>query len=334
MKRRFLSALLALILTFSLILTGCDFTFGEGVVPDSTPQTNLTPPESPENPENPSPEGPDDEYEAPTLTPEPGVYEEVNGNIPYFTEGEITTESFERYSARDPLGRCGVAFACIGIDLMPTELRDFSLASISPSGWETNGKSNNNVYSTSIVPNGYIYNRCHLIGYQLTGETTNKDNLITGTKQLNSYAMLPVENMIADFIKDTGYHVMYRVTPVFEDSNLLASGVLLEAYSVEDEGEGICMCIYIYNAQPGIEINYLTGENKLADSEDNTDEDDGTVKSFIINISSGKIHTSGCKSAPKPDSVNYEAFEGTLTELKEKYPSPEHSPCGNCKPFN
>ena len=160
--------------------------------------------------------------------------------------------AFESYAELDTLGRCGVAFASVGKELMPTEDRE-SISDVTPSGWKYQGVSNNNRYD--FVDNGYIYNRCHLIGFQLTGENANEKNLITGTRYLNIRGMLPFEDMVADYVKETGNHVMYRVTPIFGEYDLVASGVLIEGYSVEDEGDGICFCVYAYNVQPGVEIN-------------------------------------------------------------------------------
>ena len=186
------------------------------------------------------------------------AYVSVNGNTPYFTADELTSTSFELYSNLDSLGRCGTVYASIGKDLMPTEERG-SIGMVKPTGWHT-------VRYDDLVDGKYLYNRCHLIGFQLTGENANTSNLITGTRYLNIEGMLPFENMVADYVKETGNHVMYRVTPIFEGNNLLASGVLMEGYSVEDNGAGICYCVYAYNVQPGIEIDYATGESKLADS--------------------------------------------------------------------
>ena len=179
-------------------------------------------------------------------------YAVVNDNIPFFTEDEITDESFESYGEMDALERCTVCVASIGPDLMPTEERG-SIGYVKPSGWQ------NEKYD--FVDGKYVYNRCHLIGFQLTGENATRENLITGTRYMNVEGMLPFENDVAQYIKETGNHVMYRVTPIFEDDNLLASGVLMEAISVEDGGEGICFNVYCYNAQPGVIIDYSTGEN-------------------------------------------------------------------------
>ena len=178
----------------------------------------------------------------------------INDNVPEFAESDFTTESFEEYSELDSLGRCGVAFANIGQDLMPTEERG-SIGYIKPSGWQT--------VKYDIVDGKYLYNRCHLIGYQLTGENANPNNLITCTRNMNASVMVKFENDVADYIKETNNHVLYRVTPVFEGDNLLASGVHIEAESVEDKGEGIQFNVYIYNVQEGISIDYKTGESSL-----------------------------------------------------------------------
>ena len=176
-------------------------------------------------------------------------YVAVNGNVPYFTDADLTDVSFESYSDLDSLGRCGVAYASVSQDTMPTEKRG-SIGEVKPTGWHTAKYDN--------VDGKYLYNRCHLIGYQLTAENANVKNLITGTRYLNVQGMLPFENLTADYVKETGNHVMYRVTPVFEGNNLVASGVLMEAESVEDQGEGVLFCVYVYNVQPGIAIDYAT----------------------------------------------------------------------------
>lgn len=180
-------------------------------------------------------------------------YRILNDNIPEFEKDQMSEVSFEQYSELDIFGRCGAATACIGPDLMPIEERG-TIGLIRPSGWHT--------VKYDCVDGRYLYNRCHLIGYQLTGENANKKNLITGTRFMNVEGMLPFENMVADYIKETGYHVLYRVTPVFERENLIASGVQMEAKSVEDDGKSICFNVFVYNIQPGIEINYQTGESQ------------------------------------------------------------------------
>ena len=184
-------------------------------------------------------------------------YAVINGNVPYFEDEDFTETAFEEYSELDSLGRCGTAFANVGRELMPTEERG-SIGQVKPSGWQT--------VKYDIVDGKYLYNRCHLIGYQLTAENANERNLITGTRYMNVEGMLPFENMVADYIKETGNHVLYRVTPEFSGENLVADGVLMEAESVEDGGEGIQFCVFVYNVQPGIEIDYETGESRLAES--------------------------------------------------------------------
>ena len=181
-------------------------------------------------------------------------YVAVNNNVPFFTDNDMTTTAFENYSSLDALGRCGVAYANVCTETMPTEERG-AIGSVKPSGWHT--------VKYDIVSGKYLYNRCHLIGYQLSAENANTKNLITGTRYLNVEGMLPFENMVADYIKETNNHVLYRVTPMFDGNNLVASGVLMEAKSVEDNGDGILFNVYCYNVQPGITIDYATGESAL-----------------------------------------------------------------------
>ena len=183
------------------------------------------------------------------------AYVAINGNQPFFTEADYTTASYETYSPLDGLGRCGVAEANVGQDLMPTEARG-SISSVKPTGWHSS--------KYDFVDGKSLYNRCHLIGYQLTAENANKQNLITGTRYLNVIGMLPFENMVADYVHETDNHVLYRVTPIFDGSDLVARGVLMEAWSVEDNGEGVCFNVYCYNVQPGVEIDYATGDNWAA----------------------------------------------------------------------
>lgn len=180
-------------------------------------------------------------------------YVEINNNIPTFTDEEKTVESFEFYSELDELGRCGYAMANISKDIMPTTKRE-SIGMIKPTGWKT-------VRYDDLVDGKYLYNRCHLIGYQLAGENANEKNLITGTRYMNVDGMLPFENKVDDYVDETGNHVLYRVIPIFESDNLVASGVQMEAYSVEDDGEGVSFNVYVYNVQPGITIDYATGDS-------------------------------------------------------------------------
>ena len=190
--------------------------------------------------------------EIPQYSGEPFVV--INSGQPYFEEAELVTSSYETYGELDALGRCTVTMACIGRDIMPTESRG-DISSVKPTGWVQNFYDN--------VDGGALYNRAHLIGFQLTGENANKQNLITGTRYFNVEGMLPFENMVADYLREfRDNHVMYRVTPIFQGDDLVARGVLMEAKSVEDGGEGICYCVYIYNVQPGVVIDYATGENR------------------------------------------------------------------------
>ncbi len=194
--------------------------------------------------------------DVPAFSGEPYVI--IHDNEPEFLDSDMTETGYEFYSDLDYLGRCGYAMACIGTEMMPTEERG-SIGQVKPSGWQT--------IKYDFVDGKYLYNRCHLIGYQLTGENANERNLITGTRYLNVEGMLPFENMVADYIKETGNHVLYRVTPVFDGDCLVARGVQMEAKSVEDNGEGICFNIYAYNNQPGVSIDYTTGLSTLADVE-------------------------------------------------------------------
>lgn len=182
-------------------------------------------------------------------------YVELNDGKPYFTEKDLTTKSFEKYSPLDSLGRCGVAYANVSKKTMPTEKRG-SIGQVKPSGWQT--------IKYDFVDGKYLYNRCHLIGYQLTGENANERNLITGTRYMNTKGMLKFENMVADYVKETNNHVLYRVTPVYEGDNLVADGVIMEAMSVEDEGLDIEFNVFVYNVQPGVNINYANGKSHLA----------------------------------------------------------------------
>lgn len=186
------------------------------------------------------------------------AYTEVNGNVPFFTDDELSAVSYEYYEELDALGRCGVCMASVGQDIMPTKERE-SIGDVKPTGWHT-------VKYEGLVDGNYLYNRCHLLGFQLTGENANRKNLITGTRYMNVEGMLPFENMVADYVKETGNHVMYRVTPLFDGDNLVADGVLMEAKSVEDNGADILFNVFCYNVQPGVSINYATGESSLDES--------------------------------------------------------------------
>ena len=258
-------------------------------------------------------------------------YVVINGNEPFFEDDEITDKAFEKYSELDALGRCGVAFACIGLEIMPTEERG-EIGSVTPSGWEYKGVSNNRKYDG--IDGDYLYNRCHLIGYQLAGENANEKNLITGTRYLNIEGMLPFENDIAEYIEDTDNHVLYRVTPIYNGFDLVASGVLMEAYSVEDKGRGVCFCIYAYNVQPGVEIDYYTGlncasgEKPTNPDEGNGDSSDSVTTDYILNTNSKKFHYPDRSCSNNIKAENRKEYSGTREELI----SEGYSPCGTCKP--
>ncbi|MCI5649760.1 MAG: DNA/RNA non-specific endonuclease [Fusicatenibacter sp.] len=254
--------------------------------------------------------------EIPEYSGEPYVI--LEDNEPDFSDEELqNTESFETYSELDELGRCGTAKACIGQDLMPTEKRG-AIGQVKPSGWQT--------VKYEIVDGKYLYNRCHLIGYQLTAENANEENLITGTRYLNVEGMLPFENMVADYIKETGNHVLYEVTPVFEGDNLVASGVEMEAMSVEDDGEGISFHVYAYNVQPGIDIDYSDG-NSCKAADENSDPN-GSGTEYILNLSSKKFHFPECTSVSDIKPENQEIYQGMRESLLEQ----GYEPCQRCKP--
>ena len=244
-------------------------------------------------------------------------YVVVNDNVPYFTEDDLTTESFEYYDELDAFNRCGVTIACVGQDLMPTEDRG-SIGQVKPTGWQTVKYEN--------VDGKYLYNRCHLIGFQLTGENANERNLITGTRAMNVDGMLPFENMVADYVKETENHVLYRVTPIFVEEEMVARGVLMEAVSVEDKGEGVEFCVYVYNNQPGILIDYATGESTLAPEEEETQN--GEELTYILNTSSQKFHFADCGGVDTIKEENRSVFTGSRADVV----AAGYEPCGRCKP--
>ena len=247
-------------------------------------------------------------------------YVELNGNQPAFTPQERTTSAFESYSALDAKGRCGIAYACIGKELMPTEPRG-SIGQVKPTGWHT--------VKYDCVDGKYLYNRCHLIGYQLSGENANDRNLITGTRYLNVEGMLPFENMVADYVKETNNHVLYRVTPVYDGANLLVSGVQIEALSVEDMGEAISFNVFCYNVQPGIGIDYATGKSWLAPDTDKPETTAPTNEStYVLNTNTMKFHKPDCTSARQMKPENKAEYHGAREALIAK----GYAPCGMCKP--
>lgn len=253
--------------------------------------------------------------EIPEFSGEP--YVSLNGNVPQFSADELTARSYEQYSQLDSLGRCGVAMACIGPDLMPTEERG-SIGQIKPSGWQT--------VKYDIVDGKYLFNRCHLIGFQLTGENANVCNLITGTRYLNIEGMLPFENMVADYIKETGNHVLYRVTPCFYEEEFVARGVQIEAMSVEDSGRGISFHVYAYNNQPGVQIDYATGESILMETQ--SDSGETAAVSYILNTNSKKFHLLECALAQDIKETNRQEHAGNRQELLDR----GYTPCGGCNP--
>ncbi len=259
----------------------------------------------------------------PAYTGEPSVV--INNNQPDFTESDLTTTSFEHYSDLDALGRCGVAYACIGKDLMPTGERE-SIREIHPTGWHA--------VKYAGIDQDYLYNRCHLIAYSLAGESANEKNLITGTRYLNNEGMNPYEVLVAQYIDRTAHHVLYRVTPVFEGNNLVASGVEMEALSVEDDE--ISFHVYCFNVQPGVTIDYATGDSTGPPYVEKTDsvpagtEDltfpEGTT--YILNTNTLKFHRLDCESVTQMNAKNRAPTDQSREQLLEQ----GYKPCGSCKP--
>ena len=254
-------------------------------------------------------------------------YVVVNDNQPDFEEEDFTEESYEYYSELDELGRCQTAQANIGEDLMPKEERE-AIGQVKPSGWHT--------VKYDSVEGKYLYNRCHLIGFQLTAENANEKNLITGTRYMNTEGMLPFENLVADYVKETGNHVLYRVTPVFSGTELVARGVELEALSVEDGGEGVCFHVYCYNNQPGIAIDYATGESWLDGEEPQSSggassggQAGGEMEQhYVLNTNSKKFHLPDCSGVENMNPANRQDYTGSRQSLLDQ----GYSPCGTCKP--
>ena len=255
-------------------------------------------------------------------------YTDINGNVPFFTADDMdralsAAPFFEIYEELDGLGRCGSAFACVGPESLPQEERE-EIGSVYPTGWHS--------VQYEGIDRGYLYNRCHLIGFQLTGQNANERNLITGTRYLNMEGMRPFEDSVAQYVRGTGRHVLYRVTPVFHGSDLLASGVLMEARSVEDPV--VEFCVYCYNVQPGIRINYATGSSEKAEGTEPSAREDGrgadgiSEGDYIVNVSSMKFHRPDCEAAAEISGRNRQIFEGTREELVRS----GYSPCGICCP--
>lgn len=254
-------------------------------------------------------------------------YVEINNNVPEFQETDLSTSSYEYYSELDNLGRCGVAYACIGIDLMPTEERG-NIGSVKPTGWHT--------VKYDVVDGKYLYNRCHLIGFQLSGENANTKNLITGTRYMNVDGMLPFENMVADYVKETENHVMYRVSPIFEGDNLLASGVQIEAQSVEDNGDGILFNVYCYNVQPEVAIDYSTGDSQLIDNASSNNTSNESAESSVTSSDSSASNNTNSASSDTTSSLNDSVSNGSgitmvwISATGDKYHSKNN--CGRMNP--
>lgn len=251
-------------------------------------------------------------------------YVEVSGNVPSFTDADLSSPA-ETYTPLDSLGRCGSAMAIVSLETMPTEERG-SIGMVKPSGWHT-------VRYDDLITDRYLYNRCHLIGYQLTGENANERNLITGTRHLNVEGMLPFENEVADYVERTGNRVLYRVTPVFVGGELVARGVQMEARSVEDGGAGVSFNVFCHNVQPGIEIDYGTGESRRSQTAVDAGGSDSDVHSegtaYILNIDSGKFHLPDCPSVGKMADHNKRDIACAYDEMIAN----GYSPCGNCRPM-
>ena len=312
MKSRFPALVLALVLT---LLCGCAAPARPSAPPMQSAPALSTPAEPTGAKSTPAEDDVFSLDAIPAYSGEPYVV--VHDNVPYFTEDDFTTESYEYYSDLDALNRCGFTMASIGPDLMPTEERG-SIGQVKPTGWQT--------VKYDSVDGKYLYNRCHLIGFQLTGENANERNLITGTRAMNVDGMLPFENLTADYIKETGNHVLYRVTPMFVGEELVARGVLMEGQSVEDGGEGVQFCVYAYNNQPDIEIDYTTGESRWAPT--GSTQSGETAAAYVLNTSSRKFHLPSCGGVGDIKESNRRDFTGTRDEII----AAGYEPCGRCKP--
>ena len=239
----------------------------------------------------------------------------VDDNTPGFTQDDLTTAAFEQYSALDSLGRCGTAYACVSQALLADEDRG-SLASITPTGWV------NRAYD--FIDGKYLYNRCHLLGFQLTGNDASKRNLITGTRYLNIQGMLPFENQVADHVKDNSHHVLYRVTPLFRENDLVCRGVQMEAYCVDcGNSDPFMFHVFCYNVQPGVLIDYETGESTFSEIGLNSEK-----KTYVLNTSSKKFHDPDCGNAANISDKNRDKVKITREELIYR----GYEPCGVCKP--
>ncbi len=318
--------LLSLVLSLIFILSSCGANTDNINPTPSLPQPTVT------NTPSPTPE-PQKQFtlnidEIPVYSG--NAFVTVNDNIPSFDNTELTTEAFEIYSPLDSLGRCGVAYANICTELMPTEDRQ-NIGQTKPAGWHTIRYD-----EVGEGSEGYLYNRCHLIGFQLAGENANEQNLITGTRYLNVQGMLPFENRTAEYVKSTNNHVLYRVTPIYEGNNLLCCGVEIEAKSVEDNGKGLCFNVFCYNVQPHIIIDYATGNSRIDDTqptqaemaEQTTVTSENTSATYILNTNTKKFHYPSCSSVSQMKEKNKKEFTGNREDiLKQGY-----VPCQRCSP--
>lgn len=309
MKNKKITALLlAALMVLTLALTGCD---SAPVNNDSTTAEAVA---------DSSANSFGDIDNIPEFKGEPYIV--INDNVPELSPEQADITYFENYAPLDSLGRCGVAFACLGLETMPTEDRG-EIGQVKPSGWKT--------AKYDCVDGKYLFNRCHLVGFQLSGENANERNLITGTRYMNVQGMLPFENMVADYIKETGNHVLYRVTPIFKGDELVARGVQMEAFSVEDEGEGICFNVYCYNNQPGVKVNYATGDSEAYDDDpalNYGNDTSGEKCDYVLNTNSKKIHLPDCSSAKSMSEKNREEYCGTKEELLDR----GYTECSQCNP--
>lgn len=344
--KKFKKLFIALIVALSIIPSGCGSEGGDS----QTENSSKEPAVEKETDKEPDIQETADE-EPQIVLPEPSVtlsdlpaysgdaYTVINGNVPDFKDADMSTDSFELYSELDELGRCGTAYANVGTDIMPAEERG-SIGKIKPTGWHTVKYDN--------IDGNYLYNRCHLIGYQLTAENANEKNLITGTRYLNVEGMLPFENMVTDYVKETDNHVLYRVSPIFEGDNLVASGVQMEAKSVEDDGEGILFNVFCYNVQPGIDISYATGDSSQAvleaeseppvvQTQENAAEPPApepeqvpVVKesTYILNTNTKKFHAPTCRDIGKMKDTNKQEYTGNRDDILNQ----GYEPCKHCNP--
>lgn len=246
-------------------------------------------------------------------------YEVINDDVPFFTPEELERGAHQELSELDALGRCGSASASVSRQTMPTEERG-EIGMVKPSGWH--------ITRYDFIDGKYLYNRCHLIGYQLTGINADERNLITGTRYLNVEGMQPFEDRVTSYVLTTGNSVLYRVTPLFSDDDLLASGVLMEARSIEDDGTGLRFCVWVHNVQPGVTIDYATGESWADGTVEATPSSDGEQHAYVLNTRSMRFHRPDCPAVTDMREHNKQGFDGT----REEAISLGYQPCGKCRP--